>query len=437
MENYHRGQSRYLPRLQTSEYPIWSMLTVLGLIYLTPFVGVAAYLAFAVCVYRIIRFDVRIFSTDYCMLIPVSMIFRTGDGMSLLVYVCLIAAVWEVVRNGLRGNAATVTMLLLLNYLVARMQLSVTNFLLCFGQVLLLYVMLPVQDENSAERTVKAFCVSLLIASCYALLLRNTWQIRVIRGPEVPAYMGSTLRRFQGLFRDPNYYMTQLLTGIALMIQLGESRRVDPLSFWLFIAGFSLFGILTYSKTFFVLFALLVLSYIYLQFRNRRYGWGITLVILVLSMGGYLLFDHRSPFAVVMTRLLEANNISDLTTGRTDVLLAYLKVICHDPISLLFGQGMAAQGLYKDPHNLYLEILYYMGLTGLVLYFAFYWSLLRQQSRRPVAAAHKHWFSKYLVLLMALGLFCTLHGVFANMVYSVFYLAALPVLLPRKEQEHG
>lgn len=434
MKNYHRIQSRRLPSLEITEYPLWSMLAAMGLIYLTPFVAPASYLAFAVCVYRIVRYDMRTFSVDYCILIPVSMIFRTGNGMALLVYVCLIAAVWEIVRSGIRGDVSYAMMLLLLNYLVARMQLSISHFLLCFGPVLLLCVMLPKQDDASAERAVKAFCISLLIASCYALLLRGTWQIQAIRGAEVPAYQGSSLKRFQGLFRDPNYYMSMLIMGMALIITLGESRRVDTPSFWILIIAMSFFGILTYSKTFFLLFIVLVLSYVFLQFRGKKYGWGITLVVLGMVLGSYLLFSPNSPFAVVMTRLLSANNISDLTTGRTDMLRLYLAVICHDPVSLFFGQGMPADALYRDPHNLFVEITYYTGLTGLLLFILFYASLIYVLNRGLPATAKRHWSSKYLVLMMAMGLFCTLHGMYSFVSYALFYMACLPVLMPKKKE---
>lgn len=436
MRNYHRVQSLRLSGRGKTEYPVWSMLAAMGLIYLTPFVAAASYLAFAVCVYRVIRYDMRTFSVDYCALMPVSMIFRTGGGMSMLVYVCLIAAVWEVVRSGIRGDASYVMMLLLFNYLVARMQLSITNFLLCFGQVLLLCVMLPKQDSASAERAVKAFCISLVIASCYALAFRGAWQLRGILGAETPAYQGTSLRRFQGLLRDPNYFMAQLITGIALMIKLGESRRVDSMTFWLLQGAFSIFGILTYSKTFFLLFVVLVLCYVFLQFRDRKYGWGITLVVAGAVLGSYLLFSPKSPFAVVMTRLLSANNISDLTTGRTDMLRLYLAEICRDPVSLFFGQGMAAEALYKDPHNLFVEIAYYTGLTGLALFALFYGSLLSVRSRGIPAGDSQRWSSKYLVLVISLGLFCTLHGMYSYISYAIFYMASLPVLLPKKEKTY-
>lgn len=421
--------------IDTTSYPWPSMALAMILIYLTPFVSsLCSLLAFVICIWRLVRYDAKVFSVDYCILIPVSLIFRTSGGMALLVYVILIAAALEILRSGIRGDISYVMVIVLLNYLVTRMQLSVNNFLLCFGPALLMCVMLPKQDEASAERAAKAFCISLFISSCYALIFRNTWQIQAVRGTEPPAFLGSTLRRFQGLFQDPNYYMSLLILGMALMIKLRESRRTDAISFWIITVSMAFFGILSYSKSFFLLLVVLVMFYIFWQFRERKFGWGVFLVATLVLGSGQLLFSPESPFAVVIYRFLSAKNISDLTTGRTEVYQAYFEVITRDPFSLFFGQGMAADALSKDPHNLFLEITYYTGLTGLVVFIGFYWSLIYTLGRKLPTMNRQSALSKYLVLIMAVGLFCTLHGMFSFVSYAIFYLASLAMIMTKKTE---
>lgn len=435
MKRNLRLSLRSLGGIDTTSYPWPSMAVAMILIYLTPFVSsLCSLLAFVICIWRLVRYDTKVFSVDFCALIPVSLIFRGAGGMALLVYVILIAAVLEVLRSGIRRDVSYVMVIVLLNYLVARMQLSISNFLLCFGPALLMCVMLPKQDEASAERAAKAFCISLLISSCYALIFRNTSQIQAIRGAEVVAFSGTTLRRFQGLFQDPNYYMSLLIIGMALMIKLRESRRTDVISFWVITVSMAFFGILTYSKTFFLLLVVLGVFYILWQFRNRKYGWGIFLVAMAALGGGQLLFSPESPFAVVISRFLSAKNISDLTTSRTDVFQAYFEVITRDPFSLFFGQGLAAEGLYKDPHNLFLEITYYTGLIGLVVFIVFYWSLIHMLGRRLPPVNRQSALSKYLVLIMAVGLFSTLHGMFSFFPYVIFYLASLAMIMTKKTE---
>ena len=60
----------------------------------------------------------------------------------------------------------------------------ISDFVLCFGQIFILYVLLPRQDAVSAERAAKAFCWSLLVTSVYALVFRNAPQLVALRGVE-------------------------------------------------------------------------------------------------------------------------------------------------------------------------------------------------------------------------------------------------------------
>lgn len=437
MNSYDRVRIQQVNEKIEMKYPVWSIMAVLVLIYLTPFVSsVLAYLAFTVCLYRVIRYDARVFAVDYCILIPLTQVFRTSGGMSLLIWLALLAGIWYFIRGGIRADSSYVLLIVLLNYLITRMQFNISNFVLCFGQLFLLCVLLPKQDEYSAARTVKAFCLSLTVSSVYALLLRNTWQIRALRGNEVPAYWGSSFLRFQGLFSDPNYYMSLLIVGLALLIKLKDCGKIKNIPFLVMVFCLTGVGILTFSKTFFLTLILLAGSYILWQFRNKKYLRGILLVIAAILMAGVLLFTEFTPFSVVLTRLLSVNNISDLTTGRTDVFALYWHAITRNLGTFLFGSGFAAERLTKDPHNLYLEITYYAGAIGLLLIVCFYIAVMHGVRERTQGMPKQSWFAKYLVLLMVVVLYCSLHGMFAVISYAEFYLALLPMMMPKKKEEN-
>ena len=148
----------------TTEYPLAGILIIMGLILLSPFVSVyLCYLAFLLCAYRVIRYDEKVFAVDYAIMIPVSQQFRNATGMSLLVWLCLGASLWYLIRGKIRMNGTLVSLILLLNYLLARMRMNFSDFGLCFGQMFVLFVLLPKQDQHSAEYASKTFCWSLLI----------------------------------------------------------------------------------------------------------------------------------------------------------------------------------------------------------------------------------------------------------------------------------
>ena len=67
------------------------------------------------------------------------------------------------------------------------------------------------------------------------------------------------------------------------------------------------------------------------------------------------------------------------------MLEMYGREIISSPDILLFGNGMSAQLLKKGTHNLFLEIQYYVGLTGLILYLL-YFGILTAQVQKKYAA---------------------------------------------------
>lgn len=417
------------------EYPMGTMALALLLIFLAPFVSsYLCYAAFLICICRVIAYSPRIFLGDFALLLPLVQVFATPDGMSLQVYLCLFAAAWYLIRGSIRAESSVVWFLLLMVYMIARMQLAVANYLLSFGQLFLIYVLLPRQDSASAVRAAKLFCMGLVFSSVYALLLRNSWQLRQIIGPESPAIWGTGIMRFRGLIQDPNYYMTMVVVALGLLLKLRDCRHISLLTFWLLSVPTAAFGILTYSKTFLLVAVLLVGFYILWQFGSRKLIWGCVLTGLAVAGLGVLILWEGSPLAVVLTRLSSSGSISELTTGRTEVYADYLQIVFRDVPGFLFGQGLGADGLVKDPHNLYLEILYYLGAVGLILYTGFFVAMGRRMLRLCSPASGETFLGRYLVLLLVLVLFFTLHGIFQPITMGNFLIAFLAMLITNHTQ---
>ena len=422
------------PVTREDKYPLLGIIAVLVLNFLTPFVSnLLPLLALVLCIVRVVRYDEKVFASDYAILISVTMLFQTPGRMSLLIYLCLFADVWYFLRRGIKAEAAVVLMFLLLNYLLLRMQMSINRFALCFGQLFLLRILLPMQDSHSAERCAKAFCLGLLAASVYALLVRNTWQFTAIRGPEDPAFFGSPLIRFYGPFQDPNYYSMLLITAMAALTKLKDSGRIRWFTFLAGVLLFTVFGVLTYSKSFFLVFILLVVVYLVWQFWNKRVFRGIFLTAAILIVGSILLFSEGSPFAVVISRFTSSTNISDLTTGRSDVFIRYYRAITENIGSIFFGKGLAQANLGLDPHNLFLEIAYYLGIVGLILMAAYYMSLIHAINLK---LEKQNLIARYVVLMMVLIFHMTLHGMIIFQTYAAFFMAAVAMLIvPAKSEE--
>ena len=433
MKVRRQGNLLYVSRNEKNEYPVLGIVVAAALLYLAPFTTVLMTVpATVICLYRVIQYDARIYATDYCAMAPIIVLSRLGEGVPLLLYLSLFAAIWYFCRRGFRVCAPYVILVVLMNYLFLRMQMDINAYVLCFGQMFTLCILLPEQDDVSAERAVKAFLLNLLISSVYAYCLRNTWPIRQITGAESVALYGTNIKRFKGLFADPNFYMTMLTVGIALVLKLKDSNRVGKRYFFFMLIALSLFGVLTYSKTFFLMFILLVGIYVVWQYWNRRIFRGLAITFLAVVAMILIFTMENSPFAVVLTRFREGKTLSDFTTNRSDVYLLYVREITSSLEGFFFGKGLAAEGLSFDPHNVYLEITYYIGIVGLLLFVGFYVSMVGIAKGKILCAPRQNMIAKYEVLLIVLVLFFTLHGMFEPVLYANLFMGFMAILLTRK-----
>lgn len=413
-----------------NNYPKLSILLVMALILLSPFVSTyLCYIAFVICFYRMIRYNAKVFATDYCILLPVTQLFRTTGGMTFLVWLCLIAAIRFFLTGKIRANTTLVLLMVLLNYLILRMQMAISEFGLCFGQIFILYVLTPKQDARSAVRAAKAFCWSVILTSVYALVFRNTSQLLAIRGPESFAIWGTSIMRFSGLIKDSNYYMTLLITGMATLCKLKETGKVQSLSFWGQMLVMFAFGILTYSKTFFLMAVFLGGVYILWQFWSRKYFKGMLFSVLGMAAGAYLLLSENSPAAVVLERLTSSSKLSVITTGRSDLIVRYWNVITETVTSFLFGFGLRAPILGKGTHMLYLELIYYVGVLGFVLIMGVFFSLVRDLQNKNLRAKRQSLIAKYAVIGIVAMQYLSLQGMFQVLTYGVFFVAFLAIII--------
>lgn len=141
---------------------------------------------------------------------------------------------------------------------------------------------------------------------------------------------------------------------------------------------------LTYSKTFILLLGLYWLLCLFYLIRGKRY---LLAFIYIFATAFLAVILSDTLFATTLYRLTSASSVRELTTGRSILLEMYGREIISSPDILLFGNGMSAQLLKKGTHNLFLEIQYYVGLTGLILYLL-YFGILTAQVQKKYAAGN-------------------------------------------------
>ena len=410
---------------QKMEYPVSSLIIILILIYSSPFISLYLnYLAFFLCIYRLIRYEESVFAVDYCILASVSYIFVSAGIVSFLSWLSIVAALWWIIKTGVKALPSFALLVILLNYMLFRMQ--------GVSQLILMFVLLSSQKKQGIIYCIKGFCIGVITSSLYALFFRNTSQINFLLGNEVEAYWKSSFTRFRGLFRDPNYYMTMVAIAIALLVVLYLNRHISRKVFILGTGILIVFGALTYSKTFLIVLVILAILFVAMLFFRKRYIWGILCFFMFFIVGIVL---SKTILAVTIYRITSTNNLYDLTTGRSELIVEYFHEITKTAGQLFFGAGLSADILERGTHNLFLEIVYYFGLVGLGIMIAYIVSLFRLASQRfKESMGKKTNIFRYTILLIFILLFSTLQGLIFSITYVLLYLSILATIItPQKD----
>lgn len=421
-------------RQSSSASSYQGLVVALAIIYVSPFISSwLNVFALVLLVWRVIKNDVRSFSIDYCVLVPVALIFRIPSGLSLLTYLCVFAALWYFSKEDYVGSSSLVVLILLLAYYLTRMDLQISSYVLCASQLILLRALILGQNFTSMILSANSFCVSFITSSFYALLLRRSGRLAAIRGAETPAYWGSSAMRFQGLYQDPNYYMYLAIVALALLICLRTKEHIKRIPFLMSAIAVIIFGFATYSKTFAIIVLFLFIAYVITQLATGRYLYALVLTTIVPLIAYFALSFSGSSLSVVLYRFTSASNIDELTTGRSALFSIYATRILSTPAATLFGLGFDAPILGKATHNLYLEIAYYSGLVGLIG-FTLYTLLLGVELRmRTSPVRNRLGIVNYLVLAAAMLLFASLHGMFSPSTYVTIYLSLCSLVMPWAE----
>lgn len=183
---------------------------------------------------------------------------------------------------------------------------------------------------------------------------------------------GEYYYRFSGLMENPNYYTIMLSIVLAilciLMIQ-GKAKILD----YIFFVVLSIFGFMSVSQSFIVTFiVMVVLLMIFYAKTNPKNLLGIIAILLIMGYVIYMSLDN-STIETILFRTenvdLYSSDVSEITSGRTELWLYYLNYLSSNLGVLIFGRGIGASNLSLGAsHSYYIDMLYYLGIIGTIIY---------------------------------------------------------------------
>lgn len=365
---------------------------------------------------------------------PASMSFFTVA----LILVCLIA--WAKRRFRLCFYVFSALALILITFFSKMIDsYSVDNSFILFVIMLLFFPLLKREAEfryDFGHLTV-SFALGIITA---ALSARQLVEFPAI-ARYIDVHTASGITRLSGYYGDPNFYsahITAALSGILVILLDRRKSRQRPV--YVLLALVLLYcGFLSASKAFaLVAICLMILWVIQILFMGGKLSAKAMLVLGTVIAGAFVL--SSSVFAdlidVIAERFSQAENISDLTTGRTEIWMSYFDAITSDLKVLFIGEGFTNVKVNRyASHSTLIQIIYQFGLLGIVPMTA--WIIMfAKRPRRLRRLSVKHFLRVLILLTGIFGPWMSIDMLFFDEFFLMqFYMYAAVCLLRKGEEK--
>lgn len=400
-------------KLDNKLYFFLIIISIIGGLWFQPLMIVA----FTLCAIFILEKTIDESFSLIFFILPFALIFKfRGYDLSFLTILqILIIAVYLIKEKGMNVKLLMPTLILMCYF-----SLRVGSYYMAIVKLLTTCLFVCVFIENSKKNKdspflniTKALILGLIISSIIGMLKPSLEVLSSYYSDMNYQYIGGhrTLR-FSGLFNDPNYYSIALIASLLSLSFLKWYAKISVKYFWWNYIILSALGFFTFSKSFILMFALCLVLELFLSYKSQK---KIVAFFEVLLAGGLLVLFFCSDIDVFSKMLSRFGAGQELTTTRSIIWENYLSEIRQSTKSIIIGNTLGAPYVGgRAAHNLYIELLYYSGIIGTILY-VFYWVYL-------IFFGHRKVKNKFLFVLPVsiFAMYCFLSG-FLNYAFP-FYI---------------
>ena len=224
--------------------------------------------------------------------------------------------------------------------------------------------------ETDAETSVLAFASGIIFTSLLSLFKAYFPIIdQFISVISMKTGETTVADRFAGLQYNPNFFTVDIILIIAGIVVLTYHKTARK-SYTLYLTLLSVFGLMSVSKSFLVSFIVLIILWFVLSMKQGvQKLFKFLMIVLIAALVVYL-FAYES-INLYIFRLTEdqGGSMGEFTTGRSDIWMDYLTGFVGDIKIFFLGNGI--NNFVKSgasPHNTYLDLFYFMGIVGTVLF---------------------------------------------------------------------
>ena len=288
----------------------------------------------------------------------------------------------------------------------------------CINPLIVLLVIYIYTDEFrilDKQKLMKYFIIGTLLTSTLALFESKipTFYLYVRK-----LVYSETVIRFSGLNGDSNYYSVNLIYALVFAFLLYKNKAIKT-AFIIVLALVGYFGILTYSKSFLLMYVA-ILGFIFFDAIVSKDNRLISLFSLMCFGVLFLIVQGKLEVVNGVLDRLTSNegSINKLTTGRWEIWRGYMQTIFSRFDILLYGSGVNGPLINRySPHNLYIDVLYHFGLIGtLILIF----TIIICMKHKNKVNFNKY---KFLGALVFFVMYFFLHGVQSyEICFHIFFI---------------
>lgn len=365
----------------------------------------------------------------------------------------------------------TILTILFLIYITIVGPLNFTNHGAAYLTMVICYCVYYYLDQLDFKETIFIFFMGVVLA-CILGLFRPLFS----RAQEIIPSFYDGGRRFTGVSNDPNYFSGDLLICLAGFMILYDKKQINYL-FYFALFVLLIFSINSLSKMMLIInILLLVIFCVYklikeffkLGFYKCLAMFGVFLLSCCVCIKPILSIverftannenikeeqinnankdsdinnnlgrvDEENPDSYYVYKFRN-NKLTALTTGRTNIWLAYFEESSSSTTKLLFGHGIGAPFILCDngykvdyfaEHNTFVQMLYRLGIIGSVLLLLIVISTIKKSKIKGIN------FSNFLIMFVIFFLFMALCNLLSYRLS--IYLLILTLSLCSREKDN-
>lgn len=251
----------------------------------------------------------------------------------------------------------------------------------------------------------------------YTTTIKELFVLLIIGGCSIIAnalFFPSDFGRYSGFYFDPNNAGFVCLVGYCLSFAV-PSKSLKLGGQFLLTLG----GILTFSRTFLLLWLIISLISVFASRKNTvNFGIGIGVIVVLLTIASYVTLNtvrFKAYESLFRSDTDTAISVQRREGSRTDAWAKYYDMISDNPFfgngfHALRGAGAGQQGV----HNTFLMVIGEAGILPFLVIIGIYLSMLVRSFRRFKPDYHL-----FLLALTLLGILMTVHTYFDNFLILV------------------